>query len=85
MMTLQFSKYHGTGNDFILIDDRDKTSLDALMVKKLCHRQYGIGGDGVVVLRPSMQGTLPCISLIRMDLKLRCAVMAWCLVNFLSI
>jgi diaminopimelate epimerase len=56
-MTLQFSKYHGTGNDFILIDDRDKkTSLDASMVKKLCHRQYGIGGDGVVVLRPSMQG-----------------------------
>ena len=51
-MTLSFSKYHGTGNDFILIDDRDKRiSLDSSLIQKLCHRQYGVGADGVILLR----------------------------------
>lgn len=45
-----FSKYHGLGNDFILIDDRDKSepSLTPEESAMLCHRNFGIGGDGVI-------------------------------------
>jgi diaminopimelate epimerase len=56
-MTFSFSKYHGTGNDFILIDAREMgLSIGPSVVSKICHRQYGIGGDGVIFLRPSNQG-----------------------------
>lgn len=52
---VDFSKYEGLGNDFILIDDRDKTdpSLTPEQAQRLCHRHFGIGGDGVIfALRP---------------------------------
>ena len=51
----KFAKYEGLGNDFILIDDRDKTdpSLTPAQSEKLCHRNFGIGGDGVIfALKP---------------------------------
>lgn len=52
---IEFSKYEGLGNDFILIDDRDKVapSLTPEESEKLCHRNFGIGGDGVIfALKP---------------------------------
>ncbi len=56
-MTLSFSKYHGTGNDFILIDNREmQISIDPSRVSRICHRQYGIGADGLIFLQPSKQG-----------------------------
>ncbi len=56
-MELSFSKYHGTGNDFILIDDREgKASLSSTTIASLCHRQYGIGADGVILLTSSEKG-----------------------------
>lgn len=47
---VKFAKYEGLGNDFILIDDRDKNepSLTPEQSAKLCHRNFGIGGDGVI-------------------------------------
>ena len=47
---VQFSKYEGLGNDFILIDDRDREtpSLTPEESAGLCHRNFGIGGDGVI-------------------------------------
>ena len=47
---IAFSKYEGLGNDFILIDDRDKMepSLTPEQSCQLCHRNFGIGGDGVI-------------------------------------
>lgn len=47
---ISFSKYEGLGNDFILIDDRDKTepSLTPEQSARLCHRNFGIGADGVI-------------------------------------
>jgi len=51
-MTLQFYKYQGTGNDFILIDGREGlNNLSAEQIKQLCHRRFGIGADGLMILR----------------------------------
>jgi diaminopimelate epimerase len=47
---VEFSKYEGLGNDFILIDDRDKASpsLTPEESASLCHRNFGVGADGVI-------------------------------------
>lgn len=47
---IKFSKYEGLGNDFILVDDRDRVdpSLTPEQSEKLCNRNFGIGGDGVI-------------------------------------
>ena len=50
-----FAKYEGLGNDFILIDNRDRSepSLTPEESEKLCNRNFGIGGDGVIfALKP---------------------------------
>jgi len=48
---MTFYKYHGTGNDFILIDNRDgKTSLSTTQIAQMCHRRFGIGADGLMLL-----------------------------------
>lgn len=49
---MTFYKYHGTGNDFVLIDDREGSCvLSVAQVAALCHRRYGIGADGLMLLR----------------------------------
>jgi len=51
MATIQFTKGHGTGNDFVLIlDERGELELDAVTVAKLCDRNFGIGADGFIRL-----------------------------------
>jgi len=48
---MKFHKYHGTGNDFILIDNRDgNIRLTSEQVAHLCHRRFGIGADGLMLL-----------------------------------
>jgi diaminopimelate epimerase len=50
-MKISFSKYHGAGNDFILIDNRrEEISLDTDQIARLCHRHFGIGADGLMLL-----------------------------------
>ncbi|WP_330205165.1 diaminopimelate epimerase [Cyanobacterium sp. Dongsha4] len=49
-MTLKFSKYHGLGNDFILIDNRHQSQplVSQEEAVKMCDRHFGIGADGVI-------------------------------------
>jgi diaminopimelate epimerase len=52
-MKRAFYKYQGTGNDFILFDDREETfnEKDEQLIARLCDRRMGIGADGLMLLR----------------------------------
>lgn len=57
-MTLEFSKYHGLGNDFILIDNRHQSQplVSPEEVVKLCERHFGVGADGVILVLQGQDG-----------------------------
>lgn len=52
-MKLNFYKYQGAGNDFILVDNRDSqiNHNNVQLINKLCNRRFGIGGDGMMFLQ----------------------------------
>ncbi|MBE9192327.1 diaminopimelate epimerase [Gloeocapsopsis crepidinum LEGE 06123] len=58
-MTIEFAKYHGLGNDFILVDNRLSSQPVATPEQaiKLCDRHFGIGADGVIFALPGQNGT----------------------------
>jgi diaminopimelate epimerase len=53
-MRLTFYKYHGAGNDFVLVDNRDlQFPADNISyIERLCDRRFGIGADGLMLLQP---------------------------------
>lgn len=59
---MRFAKYHGLGNDFLVVDLRTATADEAARAQDpntviaLCDRQFGIGGDGVLAILPSTTG-----------------------------
>ena len=53
-MHIEFTKMHGLGNDFIVIDNREESlDLSEGAVEYLCDRHFGIGADGLMLLRPA--------------------------------
>ncbi|HEX3766675.1 MAG TPA: diaminopimelate epimerase [Kofleriaceae bacterium] len=56
---MRFAKYHGLGNDFLVVDLRAAAPADAAAIQAppsviaLCDRQFGVGGDGVLAILPS--------------------------------
>ncbi|MBD2435996.1 diaminopimelate epimerase [Nostoc sp. FACHB-110] len=57
-MAIEFTKYHGLGNDFILVDNRASASpiLTPAQAVELCDRHFGIGADGVIFALPGKNG-----------------------------
>jgi diaminopimelate epimerase len=56
-MRLSFVKMNGAGNDFVLVDNRQRAvRLDREQVIRLCHRQRGVGADGIILLIPCDSG-----------------------------
>ncbi|HEY3296595.1 MAG TPA: diaminopimelate epimerase [bacterium] len=57
-MNIPFSKYHGLGNDFILMEDRDRSITPTLtppIIRFLCDRHIGLGADGILVRQPTSE------------------------------
>ncbi|CDN15944.1 Diaminopimelate epimerase [Richelia intracellularis] len=58
-MAIEFTKYHGLGNDFILIDNRSSVTpiINPAQAIEICNRHFGIGGDGVIFALPGENGS----------------------------
>ncbi|KAE9585486.1 hypothetical protein Lal_00017832 [Lupinus albus] len=56
---LHFAKFHGLGNDFVLVDNRDiiEPKISPEKAVQLCDRNFGVGADGVIFVLPGINGT----------------------------
>jgi diaminopimelate epimerase len=59
MFPINFCKFHGFGNDYIVFEAKDLKQLSSIedFARKVCHRNTGIGGDGIAVLEKSENET----------------------------
>ncbi len=62
-MLVKFSKYQGAGNDFVIVDGRDNPIFDYVrdlsnFFKRLCSRNFGVGADGLIVMRKGIETAL---------------------------
>lgn len=55
-MIIQFYKYHGTGNDFVIIENlKGEISLNKKQISFICSRRFGVGADGLMLLNSSKE------------------------------
>lgn len=54
-MPIHFTKFHGLGNDYLIIEPQDLSEVDDLseFARRICNRHYGAGGDGIAVVTKS--------------------------------
>ena len=59
MSSIKFCKFHGFGNDYIVIENEELQAVENLgeFTKRICHRNTGVGGDGIAVLKKSENET----------------------------
>ncbi len=50
---VRFAKYHGLGNDFVVIDAEAESALPVASAPRLCDRRHGVGADGVLLILPA--------------------------------
>jgi diaminopimelate epimerase len=55
---MQFVKMHGTGNDFVMVDARDKTADWEALARAICDRHFGVGSDGLILALPAENADL---------------------------
>ncbi len=63
---MDFIKYHGLGNDFVVIDVADPAALSAAQAQKICDRHFGVGADGVLLVSPA-EGAAARMTVINAD------------------
>ena len=56
--TLRFTKMHGAGNDFIVLNgiDQDLSTITKEQWRQLAHRQFGIGADQILLIEKAIEG-----------------------------
>ena len=86
MTCLSFYKYQGTGNDFIMIDDRQHQfpEEDIELISRLCHRRFGIGADGIILIRDHARADFEMIYFNPDGSKSLCGNGSRCAVHFAS-
>ncbi len=61
MKRLRFSKLHGQGNDFVIIDATEKSmpgfNISSEQISMICNRHFGIGADGMIIVRDNVSGS----------------------------
>ena len=62
-MKIFFDKYHGCGNDFIIINNLSNTfpKISSKTIKNLCDRNFGIGADGLILINKSKKASFEMI------------------------
>jgi len=63
---MRFIKYHGAGNDFVIVDARTSELAWSLLTPKLCDRHFGVGADGAILVAPST-GSAPNMRMFNPD------------------
>lgn len=71
-MNVEFRKYEGLGNDFIVVDTRawpatNRSALGPEAAQRLCDRHFGVGADGVLRLEPGAPGTVARMTVLNAD------------------